>query len=254
MNGQLAALMSALTFFSRFPVPRSLAGMPFVEAAAAAPLAGAVVAVPPAILVAVLLVVGASPLLAATVGVLALVIATGALHEDGLADCADGFFGAAERSRRLEIMHDSRIGAFGVLALIGAVLIKVAVLEAAIAKSPWAALFAFVAAAAAARAVSLYPWVALPGARAEGLAARIGQPTVATFRKALLWGIAITALLTVWWAPVGFLVAGVAVAAAAKACALLADRLIGGHTGDVIGATIVVTDLTYLAAITMWAL
>lgn len=254
MNSAVTLLASALTFFSRFPVPGRLATVPIVEAAVAAPAAGVVVALPSAVLMTVLLAAGTSTLLAAVAGVLTLIVVTGALHEDGLADCADGFFGGASPERRVEIMRDSRIGTFGVLALIGAVLLKVAVLDAALQQSAWAGVLAFVAAAAAARAVALYPWVGLPAAREDGLAASVGQPSVRTFRGALVVGIIATAVLTAWWAPVGFIVAGIAAAAVVRGCAVLAERLVGGHTGDVIGASIILADLTYLAALTIWAL
>ncbi|MEM8665033.1 MAG: adenosylcobinamide-GDP ribazoletransferase, partial [Pseudomonadota bacterium] len=94
--------------------------------------------------------------------------------------------------------------------------------------------------------------VGLPPAREDGLAVAVGRPTIGSFRSAVLIAIALSALLVAWWAPIGFMVAALATAAAAKACASLADRKIGGHTGDVIGASVVVCDLTYALALTIW--
>ncbi|MEM8662531.1 MAG: adenosylcobinamide-GDP ribazoletransferase, partial [Pseudomonadota bacterium] len=181
-----------------------------------------------------------------------VIIVTGALHEDGFADCADGFWGGSDPERRLAIMRDSRIGTYGVLALVGAVLLKAAALQTAVAASPGFAALTLLGGAAAARAVALYPFVALPPAREDGLAVAIGRPTVKRFREALIIAIIITAALTVWWAPLGFVVAGVATAAVVKAFSEVSERKIGGHTGDVIGASVVLADLTYIATLTMW--
>src|SRR3954470_16025626 len=68
------------------------------------------------------------PLPAAALAVAATLIATGGLHEDGLADVADGFGGGATRDRKLEIMRDSRIGTYGVCALILSIVLRVSAL------------------------------------------------------------------------------------------------------------------------------
>ena len=69
-----------------------------------------------------------TPLVAAVMATLASVLLTGAFHEDGLADVADGLGGSYDKARALEIMKDSRVGAFGALALVLALLAKVALL------------------------------------------------------------------------------------------------------------------------------
>jgi adenosylcobinamide-GDP ribazoletransferase len=109
-----------------------------------------------------------------------------------------------------------------------------------------------VTAAVAGRTVALYPWVGLPNARDDGLAVTMGRPTPGAFRRAVLLGLAIAALLVAWRSPVGFVLGALAAALAAKGVASLADRKIGGHTGDVIGAAVILGDLSYLAAFTMW--
>ncbi|MEM9224708.1 MAG: adenosylcobinamide-GDP ribazoletransferase [Pseudomonadota bacterium] len=248
----MSAFFSALTFFSRFPVPAALARVPLVEAAAMAPLAGVLIALPGAVLLYLAAQLGASPILAASIGTVAVIIVTGALHEDGLADCADGFWGGASPERRLEIMRDSRIGTFGVLALVAAVLLKVGALQTAIAESPLRGALTLMAAAIAARAVALYPWVGLLPARADGLAVAVGRPSVRAFRKALIYGLVATLVLVAWWAPIGVILAAIAAAAVAKGCASLAQSKVGGHTGDVIGACVVLADLSYVLALTIW--
>lgn len=254
MNPLLPQFVTALSFYSRIKVPAELPRAPLAGAVALAPLAGVAIALPAGLVLLVLHWLGASALVAAVLATATMIVLTGALHEDGLADCADGFWGGADAARRLEIMRDSRIGSYGVLALVVAVLLKVAILASAIASSPSFAVLVLLASAAASRAVALYPWVGLVPARRDGLAVAIGRPTIATFRRAIFIAAAVTVLLVTWWAPIGFVLAAVAAAGAAKACATLADHKIGGHTGDVIGATVVVADMTYLLVLTMWTL
>lgn len=240
------ALLTVLGFFSRLPVPvREGALAPAVWIL---PLAAVVIALPAAALALVALAVGLPGLAVAVAATLALTATTGALHEDGLADCADGFWGGGTVTRRLAIMRDSHVGTYGVLALVGAVLLKAALLDALIASGPATATTALVAAAVAGRTVALYPWVGLPPARTDGLAAAAGRPTPTHFRLALALAIALCAALTAWISPLGFVAAGVCAAAGAIGVARLADAKIGGHTGDVIGAAVIVGDLSYLAA------
>ena len=120
----IADLAACLRFFSRVPVPTTNrlddpSQLPaFSRAAWLVPVAGALLALPPALLLVLLGLTDLPPLAASLLAVALAMMLIGALHEDGLADVADGFFGASRRERRLEIMKDSRIGAFGTLALI----------------------------------------------------------------------------------------------------------------------------------------
>ena len=84
----------------------------------AAPVAGAAVGLAGALVLALAAKLGLPALMSAGFATAALVLATGGLHEDGIADVADGFGGGATRADKLEIMRDSRIGAYGALALI----------------------------------------------------------------------------------------------------------------------------------------
>src|ERR1700735_5265271 len=98
----------------------------------------------------------------------ALVVATGALHEDGLADVADGFGGGATRARKLEIMRDSRIGAYGAIAIALALILRVGALAAALDGGLWRACSSLLLVAALSRAAALRPLALLPPARADG--------------------------------------------------------------------------------------
>jgi len=171
------------------------------------------------------------PTLAATLAVATLVLLTGALHEDGLADVADAFGAGADRERTIEILKDPRHGTYGVLALIVSVLARIGALAT---MGSWVAFAAVPAAHALARATAPATMLALPPANEDGLGARYARrlaprPVFASTIAAT--GVA-AALLGAWTIPALLIVAlaGVAIGA-------LALRKIGGFTGDVLGAT-----------------
>lgn len=154
---------------------------------------------------------------------------TGAMHEDGLADFADGL-GGSTLERRLEIMRDSRLGTYGALALIVALGAKAGAMTVL---PIHGAIPALVATHALAR-LSL-PAIAhyLPPARADGLSAGAGQPSLNSALIAAAIGVAIAVIAL----PLGTAInATIAVVAASLAVALLARRQLGGQTGDVLGA------------------
>ncbi len=165
---------------------------------------------------------------------------TGALHEDGLADCADGFGGGRDKDRKLAIMRDSRIGAYGTLALILSIGLRASALIAL--ANPAAAL---IVAHAFSRAVLPGLMILLPPASASGLAASAGTPSRAVFLIALLLAIALSAPL------LGLrLVAVLGVTALALgAMTLLARKQIGGYSGDVLGALQQTTEISLLLTI-----
>ena len=221
-------LLSALALLTRLPVPdHRSAG---AEAAWAWPLAGALVGLLAAIPASALLAFGVppGPVAAAVLALLALL--TGALHEDGLSDTADGLLGGRSRERRLEIMKDSRIGSFGALALVLVMLASWSALEALIAEGRlWGPL---IAAAALSRAPMAVVMAALPPARPGGLSAGTGRPSPAVAAAAV--GLALVlALLTLGSAALAPVLAAALLPAL---LALAAQRMIGGQTGDILGA------------------
>jgi adenosylcobinamide-GDP ribazoletransferase len=157
-------------------------------------------------------------------------LVTGALHEDGLADTADGLGGGATRERKLEIMRDSRIGTYGVAALAFSILLRVATLAAL---PPGLAVAALIAAHMAGRAMIPQFLGSLPPARDDGLSANVGA--VGERTAAIALSIAVVALL-VLLGPMAALVAGTVLAAWFLVLKALAQRQLGGHTGDICGA------------------
>lgn len=248
---RLADLGASLRFFSRLPVPQlgrlddtgALPELP--KAAAIVPLAGLLIALPAALIGGAIASAGLPDLLIGIIVVAALVVPTGALHEDGLADSADGLVGGTTVEKRLLIMKDSRIGTFGGLALILATLIRASAYGALFAH-PAAGVFAVLGGGALSRLAMTALWAALPNARPDGLAARLGQPD----RRAVALGAGLTVLLlsplpALMGAPATLL--GIAFAGLfTLAFAAFARDKIGGQTGDILGATQVLAEAAFL--------
>jgi adenosylcobinamide-GDP ribazoletransferase len=172
----------------------------------------------------------------------ATILVTGAMHEDGLADAADGFGGGKTAEQKLEIMRDSRIGAFGACALIVSIVLRWSSL-AAIA-DPRLVAIALIVAHAAARAPLPLLMRALPPARTDGLSAGAGPPPPQSVVIALALGIV---CLLFGFGVSGTMTALVALVAAALALARVAKKQIGGQTGDVLGALEQVCEAAVLA-------
>jgi adenosylcobinamide-GDP ribazoletransferase len=229
----------ALRFFTRAPVggPDASAPLDLNRFAWAAPIAGAAVALAGALVLALTGLLGLPPLLRAGLATAALVAATGGLHEDGLADVADGFGGGATRAMKLDIMRDSRIGAYGALALTLALVLRVGALAAALDGGFWRAALSLIVVAALSRAGALTPLALLDAARSDGAGAAAGRLEPGALAAA--WCSALIIALALGLVSLGLahaLVAALASGGAALAMVALARRAIGGQTGDVAGA------------------
>lgn len=171
--------------------------------------------------------------LVALVALSVFILSTGALHEDGLADTADGLWGGWTRERRLEIMKDSHIGTYGVIVLVLSLGARWLALWLLFEASPDAAAAALVASATMSRALMPCVMAALPNARKTGLSHLQGRPGRATAALGLGIGCAVTILMTGGagvWAVVFAMIAASVVAG-------LARGKIGGQNGDILGAT-----------------
>lgn len=258
LDGFLTRTMHALSFLSRIPVPDTFFNGVKVDMLAAArlfPVAGFLIALPSALLLAVLDLAHADPLLSAILVLALATISTGALHEDGLADTADGFGGGADKERSLTIMKDSRIGSYGAIALILSCLVRVAAIAVLIRELPWPASAAcLIAVAGFSRAMMVWHWHNLPPARQDGVAASIGQPSRTDCNFAFLCGSAIACVTLL---PSITIIASVVALAAPLAAAYLVGRQclrkIDGHTGDTIGATQQITEIVMLVALALLA-
>lgn len=213
-------------------------------AAWAWPLAGAVVGALAGLLLWAGLWLGLPPLAAGLLAVAAQIVLTGALHEDGLADSADGIWGGWTRDRRLEIMRDSRIGSYGVLALILSVGLR-ATACATLPAGPLA-VAALAATGAASRGAMTGVMAGLPPARPDGLSVSTGRPSPATAVLAL----AVASALCLIALPFGLaLITVAACCAGAAIVAGIARAKIGGQTGDILGASQQIAEITALLAL-----
>lgn len=249
-----ADLKTALSFLSRLPIPVEGSGV-LPRAARSFPLVGLVIGLIGTVAFALATWLSLPGLLAASIAVAATILATGAMHEDGLADTADGFGGGVDRDRKLAIMRDSHIGSFGVLALIMAVLLRVFALflltEPLIELGlPDEARSLATGALIAAHAVSRSVLPAIMHhetlARETGFAVAAGRPDQTT----VLWSLGLGAVIALLC--LGPAIAVVALAAAGLATAAvvwLARKQIGGYTGDVLGAVQQTTEIAVLLAI-----
>ena len=248
----------ALQFFTRIPVTGRLADWvgfsPAMLRASAAhfPGVGWIVGwLTAAVLGGLLLVlppVPAAPWVAAIASTVFGVLLTGAFHEDGLADLADGLGGSAERERALEIMKDSRIGSFGTIALVLALLAKVALLALLAQADAWLAVVALFAAHVTSRTTPLLvirtlPHVGdTPQSKSKPLAESLSNAALAA---GLLWCVLAMALV-VWLLPAAPWAQAVlgALIGLAWMWRLLWRRL-QGFTGDGLGATQQVSEVLF---------
>jgi adenosylcobinamide-GDP ribazoletransferase len=235
-------IATALALLTRLPLHANFSRG--ARAAWAYPLAGLVVTALAALPTAVLLWLGVTPLLVALVFVASQVILTGAMHEDGLADSADGLWGGWDRARRLEIMKDSHIGSYGVIALILSLSARSLAVALLLGHTGW--LWPLLAVAMLSRATMPALMAALPHARDTGLSHAQGRAPADTATLAAALGLCAALLLT------GLPGLGLAILAAltASAAAAIAKAKIGGQTGDILGATQQITEIALLVALT----
>lgn len=248
-------LVMALRFFSRLPTGDSPHEKPDLgRIAMALPLASLVMGALPALLLIGGVWAGLPPYFAAALAVAAMVVVGGGMMEDSLADAADGLFGGATRERRLEILKDSRHGTYGVAALCLFLVLRVTALGSIAAINPLAAGALWLAANIGGRSGGLWIAVALPPARPDGASATAG----ALPRSRFAIGAALAALLVfVIGAPasslLGVILALVAVMLAALAWTALCRHLVGGQTGDLIGAAAGLGEIAALAVLLIFA-
>ncbi len=246
-SGVFSSAALAVSFLTVLPVaPRGPTAPSRVESSVAwFPLVGALIgALAGGVRVAAEPLLGAG--VASVLALIALVGVTGALHQDGLADTADGLGVHGDRERRLEAMRDSAVGAFGMLALLAWALLFFSTLASL---SDTHALQALIAACALARWSALLHARAIPAARPDGLGAAFA-PT-----PAALW-IATALAILVAGLSCGLLPGLAAIGAALLAAALSAvwaRHALGGRTGDTLGATVAVAELAVcLSLLAVW--
>ncbi|WP_424939814.1 adenosylcobinamide-GDP ribazoletransferase [Aliiroseovarius sp. S253] len=240
-----ADIPAAIGLLTRLPirVDAELATQRSALSAWAWPLAGLVPALIGWGLGVAALSAGLPMLFAACLALLGQIMVTGALHEDGLADVADGFWGGYDRDRRLEIMKDSRIGAYGVIALILSLGLRASAVAVLLANP--GVLSALVVIAVSSRLPMVLLMASLPNARGSGLASQVGRPRAVTAWMAS----GVTVLIVLIAMPSALLPLLVCIGLGSIALAALAKEKVGGQTGDVLGASQQISEIIGLAVV-----
>ncbi len=243
LSGIAGDVQTSVLFSTRLPLGRSalVQSSTLARASWAWPLAGALVGAIGAMVYWATATAGVPALAAAGLAVGATLLATGCLHEDGLADTADGFGGGASRERKLVIMTDSRIGSYGACALILTLLLRIAAIASL--GDPLLVVPALIAAHVAARSSMPVLMRLVPPARHDGLSAAAGRPPLLSVMVAVMFGaIALGVGLGIIPGLIAFALIGCAVGFIAWLC----RRQIGGQTGDVLGALEQISEILIL--------
>ena len=239
MKIQLDIFFAALRFFTRLPVPVRIDHAPELldRAARYLPLVGIVVGALGAVVTVLALKILPSSM-AVLLGMLATILVTGAFHEDGLADAADGLGGGWDKAQVLAIMKDSRIGSYGAIALFLTLALKFHAVQGL----PWELMApALIAGHAASRfvAVMLIHWLDYVREDDSARARPLTQPMArGDLLLAGVFGLLPFALLLYLWMPWQNVLLAIVLAAAVMVFAgRYFVRRIGGYTGDCLGAT-----------------
>ena len=227
----MADLAIALVFFTRIPLPPfEIENRKIGDALWAAPLVGVVVALGAGFAYTLSHALGINEGVAAAIALAVAMMLCGFLHEDGLADCADGFGGGRTIARKLEIMRDSRIGTYGASALGISMLLRWTSLASLPGGS--SAVCALIAAHGASRAILPLLMRYTPPARDDGLAASAGNASDISVITALILGVVTLLFIGIWQA----IIVAALIALSTWLLRRLFIRQIGGITGDTLGA------------------
>lgn len=235
----MSALISAFMLLTRLPV-RGTPIQPAAKGVWAWPLVGLVVGGLAAFVLWAGTMLGLPAGLPAVLALTTSIVITGALHEDGLADVADGFWGGHTPERRLEIMRDSRLGSYGALALGLSLIARFALLFAAAETQAWGAV---IVAAIFSRAAMAWVLADRP-ARKDGLGRSAGIPD-----RTNLWVASLAALIALLVHQGTAPLAGFVAVLLVIGLVLLARRKIGGQTGDVCGTAQQISEIAILAVL-----
>jgi len=253
-------VLTSLAFLSRLPIRLSTSHYSLAGASRAFGGAGLILGAIVGAVFWIASAAGLDPVIAVIVALAAGALVTGGLHEDGLADVADGFGGGWSVERKLAIMRDSQIGAYGVLALIFSVGFRIAAYAAIFATGPSGLELSLIASiglfggiGCLSRAPLALMMYQLPLARKDGRAAEAGSPTHDNMRYGLFVSAALGFICLMFaLKTVAVIAVFTFVAMAYLLMARLAKSQIGGYSGDVLGALQQTGEIFGLLAVLMF--
>lgn len=248
-KGLITDFTTSLAFCTRLPLLHSAfaEGAEIARASWAFPLVGAGVGLLGGLVCWLAASVGLHPFLSGVLALATTMFATGCLHEDGLADTVDGFGGGKTPQRKMEIMRDSGIGAYGAASLTLSIMLRAGAIASL--AEPGLMASALFAAHAGSRAGLPAVMRLVPPARADGLSAQVGSPPQQSVVIAALLGLL---ALIIGLGFSGALIAAALVAAASFIIGRLCITQIGGQTGDVLGAVEQVSEILILLVAAAW--
>jgi adenosylcobinamide-GDP ribazoletransferase len=249
ISGLSTDLKTGLAFLTRLPLARAApsTGGDIAEASWTFPIVGAGLGVLGALVYWIAHGLNLPAFVGAALAVAAILLATGCLHEDGLADTVDGFGGGTTEVRKLEIMRDSQLGSYGAAALTLSLMLRVGAIAAL--AEPATVVAALIAAHAGARAVMPMFMRRVPRARLDGLSAETGAPPQQSAMLAIAIGVAVLLLCLGFGAT---LVTALLLTIALGLLAWLSMAQIGGQTGDVLGTVEQVSEIVILLVAAAW--
>lgn len=244
------AIIMGVRFYSRLPTGDSPhLPLNFGKMIHFLPVASLLIGVFPALTILLLGAFGVQSLFVATVAIAMSAVITGAMAEDAFGDTMDGLFGGHDVARRLEIMKDSRHGTYGVLGLIAPFMLRVITLGTLIALSPVAASILWLVSALLARQAAPIVAVMLPPARSDGASAGAGILAQKDFTIGLVPALALFCFMALLFAgPIALFLALIFGVGLCFFWLKLLTRLLGGQTGDTIGALQLVLEIAALSA------
>lgn len=244
------AIIMGVRFYSRLPTGDSPhLPLNFGKMIHFLPVASLLIGVFPALTILLLGAFGVQSLFVATVAIAMSAVITGAMAEDAFGDAMDGLFGGHDVARRLEIMKESRHGTYGVLGLIAPFMLRVITLGTLIALSPVAASILWLVSALLARQAAPIVAVMLPPARSDGASAGAGILAKKDFAIGLVPALALFCFMALLFAgPIALFLALIFGVGLCFFWLKLLTRLLGGQTGDTIGALQLVLEIAALSA------
>tara|TARA_Y100001978_G_scaffold70122_1_gene62976 strand:+ start:160 stop:951 length:792 start_codon:yes stop_codon:yes gene_type:complete len=241
----LEDILLALTFFTRIPIHFTVKyHRTLMQACWCFPLIGAGIGLVGGTFLYLLLVIQIPVAISAVITICFIMVLTGALHEDGLADTVDGLGGGEDKKSKIEKMRDSRIGSYGVLAILLLTLIKLnAIISLATGKPYEIAILSIICAHSLSRfSIIIIPYFSIPASN-EGLARYAGKPAA----RGIIGSFLLTSILILILLPFDqAILSAVLAILVAGAVGLLANFQIKGYTGDILGAAQQVSEVTVL--------
>ena len=242
-------ILLSLSFLTRIPISKDLVfERNLMDAAWSFPLIGALVGFLGGIVALLLSYFNIPPIIISLITIGAIILLTGGLHEDGLADTADGFGSNKNPEDKINIMRDSQIGVYGTLALIIAISVKAFALTELINKDPFfTCIIALIVSGALSRSTIVGIAFFLEKASETGLASFAGKPKANGAGMCFL----ISILFCIFLLPLTKVLAAMFLSIVTTVViGFLSKKQINGYTGDILGTTQILSEtaiLIYLA-------